>query len=168
MSIPARLRALLLCLLLLPCGAALALDPPQGRVLVTVSGAISEHNDGATAALDAALLDALPVHTIVTHTPWYPDARTFAGPLLRDVLTLVGASGDTLVMRALNDYAATVPASDAQQFDAILARRIDGQTLSVRDKGPLFLVYPYDSASELQSPLYYNRSIWQIKSIIVE
>lgn len=159
-------RVLLLCLLL-PC-SALALDPPKGRGLVTFSGVISEHNDGQTAVLDDALLDTLPVHTIVTNSPWYSEPQTFDGPLLRDVLALVGAKGQQLKMRALNDYAVTVPITDATQFDAILARRVNGEKLSVRDKGPLFLVYPYDSLSELQSPLYYNRSIWQIKSIDVE
>jgi hypothetical protein len=38
----------------------------------------------------------------------------------------------------------------------------------VRTKGPLFIVYPFDAAKELQSSTYYERSIWQLKAIEVE
>jgi hypothetical protein len=32
----------------------------------------------------------------------------------------------------------------------------------VRDKGPLWVVYPYDSKPDYQSELIYVRSIWQL------
>jgi hypothetical protein len=38
----------------------------------------------------------------------------------------------------------------------------------VRTKGPLFIVYPYDSLPELNTPLYKERSAWQLKELVVE
>ena len=49
----------------------------------------------------------------------------------------------------------------------VLALKRNGEYLSVRDKGPLFIVYPYDTNVELRSPRYYGRSAWQLASLIV-
>lgn len=40
--------------------------------------------------------------------------------------------------------------------------------MAIRDKGPLFIVYPYDSDSQLQNQLYYTRSAWQVAKLRVE
>jgi hypothetical protein len=37
--------------------------------------------------------------------------------------------------------------------------------MSVRDKGPLWLVYPYDSAAKYQSEVVFSRSIWQLNRL---
>jgi hypothetical protein len=43
----------------------------------------------------------------------------------------------------------------------------DGEEMPIRDKGPLFIVYPFDSAEELQSEQYYSRAVWQVKELKV-
>jgi len=40
--------------------------------------------------------------------------------------------------------------------------------MSVRDKGPLFVIYPFDSKAELKSEQYYSRAAWQVRSITIE
>jgi hypothetical protein len=40
--------------------------------------------------------------------------------------------------------------------------------MAVRDKGPLFIIYPYDSDPQLQNQTYYTRSAWQVAKLIVE
>ncbi|MGN5136967.1 molybdopterin-dependent oxidoreductase [Aeromonas sp. 164P] len=147
------------------CGAVLAAPSPDSTVL-KVEGAISSPTPQAL--WDNAMLDQLPVHEIKTHTPWYDEAKTFSGPLLQDVLAKVGAAGKQLTITALNDYSVQVPVSDAEQYQVILARTINGKSLSIRDKGPLFLIYPFDQYPELQNKLYYGRAIWQISVIKVE
>jgi hypothetical protein len=87
---------------------------------------------------------------------------------LRDVLAAAGASGKQISARALDDYKTLLPMSDAQNFDVILARQIDGKNLSIREKGPLFIVFPYDSKPELQGQVYLDRSAWQLKSLTIE
>jgi hypothetical protein len=114
-----------------------------------------------------ALLEAAAQHSFITKTPWYKVPRKFTGPLLRDLLALVGAHGSTLRLSALNDYRIDVPADDARRFDVILARLVDDRPITVREKGPLFMIYPFDSDADLRNPLYYSRSVWQLKTIDV-
>ena len=83
-------------------------------------------------------------------------------------LAAVKSSGKTLTALALNDYKTTIPAEDANLFDVIVAHKIDDMAISVRTKGPLFIIYPFDSKPELKASKYYGRSAWQLKSIKVE
>ncbi len=69
---------------------------------------------------------------------------------------------------ALNDYVSTIPVKDFTLYNVILAMKRDGEYMQVRDKGPLFIIYPYDSMQELQSQTYYTRSAWQVAKLIVE
>lgn len=142
--------------------------PTLEDALLKVEGAIESPTHHTFYLWDSAMLDQLTQYEITTHTPWYDQAKTFRGPRLQDVLTKVGANGTQLTITALNDYSVQVPASDAAQYQVILARTIDGKPLSIRDKGPLFLIYPFDQYPELRNKLYYGRAIWQISQIKVE
>ena len=145
-----------------------ALPAATGKVILTLTGKIGEKNTGDTAAFDLAMLEKLPQHTFTTKTPWDKAPVKFTGPLLRDVLAAAKASGTSLKASALNDYKTTIPLDDAQKFDVLLAHKMNDQTISVRTKGPLFIIYPFDTKPELQSSVYYERSAWQLKSIEVE
>ncbi|NBB49688.1 molybdopterin-dependent oxidoreductase [Rhizobium sp. CRIBSB] len=145
---------------------ALALEAPAGPVILTVKGKISNTNAGDTAQFDMAMLEKLKGRKGEMETPWTEGRVTFEGPLLREVLAAVGATGTSLKVRALNDYAADVPAEDAK-LDTILATKLDGKLMSVRDKGPLMLVYPFDLDADLYNEKYFSRSVWQIKEIEV-
>jgi len=146
--------------------AALALDAPTGPVVLTVKGKIANTNAGDTAQFDLEMLEKLKGRKGEMETPWTTGKVTFEGPLLREILSAVGASGTSLKVRALNDYAAEVPAEDAK-LDTILATTLDGKPMSVRDKGPLMLVYPFDLDAGLYNEKYFSRSVWQIKEIEV-
>ena len=96
-----------------------------------------------------AMLEALPQHSFITKTPWFKDARKFTGPLLRDVLSPGGRTGHArCASSALNDYRIDMPVDDARRFDVLLARLIDDKPIAVRDKGPLFMIYPFDSDAD--------------------
>jgi hypothetical protein len=146
--------------------SALALDAPKGPVILTVKGAIKNTNAGDTAEFDLAMLEALAGRKATMETPWTDGQVTFEGPLLSALLEAVGSTGSVLSVRALNDYAAEVPAEDAK-LATILATRIDGKLMSVRDKGPLMVVYPFDQNPDLYNEKYFSRSVWQIKEIEV-
>jgi hypothetical protein len=70
-------------------------------------------------------------------------------------------------VRALNDYYALVPASDARNWPVIIATRRDGAPMSVRAKGPLWLIYPMDTDPSLRNEAIYARSVWQLSRITV-
>jgi hypothetical protein len=149
-------------------GAGLSLVPPVDTVVLELRGRVAARNLGDCACFDMAMLAALPQVSFSTRTPWFAGARRFTGPLLRDVLAAAGASGARLRLRALNDYRVDLPWDDAERHGPILARLLDGVPMAVRDKGPLFLIYPFDDRPDLRSAVYYNRSAWQLRAIEVE
>lgn len=141
------------------------LPEPDGQVVLTLSGKIRRTNRGANAVFDMAMLAALPQHHITTRTPWYVQPRKFTRPLLRDVLALALAQAQTLRVTALNDYRIDIPFDDVQRYDVVLARLLDDMPMTVREKGPLFMIYPFDSVPTLRNARYYSRSVWQLISI---
>ncbi len=144
------------------------LPTPKERPILTVSGKIRNFNADNTALFDRAMLEALGMNSFETHTPWYDQAARFEGPLMIKVLEAVGAYGDRVQALAINDYATEIPISDFSRFGTILAMKRDGVYLNVREKGPLFVVYPYDSDSELKQQKYYGRSAWQVAQLIIK
>jgi hypothetical protein len=148
-------------------GTAQALDKPTGPVVLSLTGRVRSPNNGAGADFDMAMLERLPQTSFSTRTPWYAQARKFTGPLLRDLLAAAGANGSTLRLVALNDYWVEIPVEDTALYDVVVARLLDDKPMAVRDKGPLFVIYPFDSSPELRNPVHYGRSAWQLRTIDV-
>jgi hypothetical protein len=148
-------------------GAPFAAVPPAAAAdaVLTVSAA---HPAAVTVDLDLAALEQLPHHTIATSTPWTEGVSSYEGVLLRDLLRQLGVSGTTITLTALNDYAVTIPAADFDKYDVVLAYSRDGQAMPVRDKGPLWVVYPLDDHPELKSEETHSKMIWQVRRLEVE
>ncbi|MEQ1771557.1 MAG: hypothetical protein ABL879_17155 [Devosia sp.] len=147
--------------------AAAELPHPAGPVILEISGLIANTNLAGNADFDMAMLNSIESRTTTTSAPWYDGAHAFSGPLGSAVLNEVGASGTMLRVTALNDYVTEIPVSDFMDYRVVLATALDGQVLSVRDKGPIFIIYPFDESPELNNETYYGRSAWQVKSIEV-
>ena len=141
---------------------------PAAPFTLRIDGAIHAPDGGQAIQLDLAALMALPQRTVTTRTPWHDGTMNFGGPRLSDLLEPLKPTGKTLRVTALNDYSVNIPLSDLPRYQPVLAWQLNGKEISVRNKGPLFLIYPFDAYPELQNPLYYGRSIWQIKMIKVE
>lgn len=164
-------------LLYLACANALAIRParaleaPESAVVLTLTGRLRSPNrlvgGEPHAVFDMSMIERMPQSSLTTRTPWYSQPRTFTGPLLRDVLAAAAAQGSILRASALNDYRVDIPMEDVQRFDVVLAHRLDDKPMSVRDKGPLFIIYPFDSRRELRTTVYYTRCAWQLKAIEV-
>ncbi|HSW09040.1 hypothetical protein [Aquabacterium sp.] len=168
-------RRHLLCLAALGSMAARsahALETPDGSVVLTLTGRVRSPNHQAhgepQALFDMAMLERLPQQSFSTRTPWYSQPRKFTGPLVRDVLSAAMAQGQSLKATALNDYRVDIPVDDVQRYDVLLARLLDDKPMSVRDKGPLFIIYPFDSNNTLRRALYYTRCAWQLKAIDIQ
>ncbi len=142
--------------------------PTASSIILSISGHIAIDVVGNVATFDRASLEAMPQHGLTTKTPWYDEAQTFTGVLVRDLLASVGSKGTNLLVVALNDYTSEIPISDFQQYDVLLAVKRGGAYMPVSDKGPLFIVYPYDSDPLLRTEKYYSRSAWQVAQFIVE
>ena len=113
--------------------------------------------------LSEADLLALPQITIRTKTEFTDGVVEFVGPLARDAIASIEASSATSVhLVAVNDYSIDIPLSDFTNYDVILAMQVNGERLSRRNKGPIWLMYPLDDHTELQDPVYNIRLIWQL------
>ena len=144
-----------------------SLDAPQGRVILEVRGKISNTNGEGVALFDRQMLESLPQETVATVTPWTDGQTTFTGPLARAVLKLVGAAGRQVEAVALNDYGVVIPTGDFEDYRVILAMLMNGKPMAVRDKGPLWVIYPWSEHPELQTDVVHGRSIWQLKAMNV-
>ncbi len=123
---------------------------------------------GAAKTLDLSLeqLEAMPQVTVVTGNEFSDGKVTYRGPLVRDVLAELGLDKlDTVRFIAANDYYVDIPTQDFRDYDAILAMEADGQKLSRREKGPLWLMYPISDHASLNDPVYMRRLIWQVVRI---
>jgi hypothetical protein len=147
---------------------AASLSRPTDKPILTVTGKITVTNDGGNAVFDRAMIEALGATSFSTSTPWYDGSHKFEGALLAKLLDTVGSAGDRLIVTALNDYVTEIPVADARKFGVILALKRDGQYMPVSDKGPIFIIYPFDSNSELKAQVYYKRSAWQVSRIEVK
>ena len=142
--------------------AANDIGTPTGPVILTVSGDLSVTNDQDTAVFDLAMLEELDNSSFETETPWTEGVQRFEGVALDVLLAALGVSGGNIKATAINNYAVDIPVADAVDGGPMIAYRRNGETMSVRDKGPLWVVYPYDLKTAYQSEVIYSRSIWQL------
>ncbi|MFD1343962.1 molybdopterin-dependent oxidoreductase [Litorisediminicola beolgyonensis] len=158
-------------LLVSPAIAADPLPAPEGDVLLTITGAIGLTNnpEGDAALFDRAMLEALPVRTIRTATIWTEGVQEFTGVPLADLLERIEVTDrPSLRAAAINDYAIDIPAEDWENDVALIAYERNGAEMSVRDKGPLWVIYPFDDAPELNTEVHFSRSIWQLDRIEIK
>lgn len=140
-------------------GPSLAQDPSALQII--------DAETRVEISLTLQALDALPQVTFNTMTIWTDGVVVFQGPSLHNVLVASGMTGQRLTLTALNDYAIEMPAPKGSASYPIVATRMNGEIMPVRDKGPFWIVYPYDSELMLRSEEIYSRSIWQLDKIQV-
>jgi len=110
-------------------------------------------------------LQDIAVENIVTSTIWTQGVHEFSGVPLYTLLQHLDVKGTTIQAIALNDYAVAIPRSDARVGGPIVAFAIDGQPIPRREKGPLWIIYPFDQSPEFRTETIYSRSIWQLNRL---
>ena len=133
------------------------------RPFLTITG---RTQPGAELLWTRADLEALSRDVLATTTPWHEGTQHFDGVRLATLLGRVGSDAvEAVNLHALNDYTALVPMDDIHRYDPLLALRRDGVDMPVADKGPMWLVYPFDRYPELDGPAFRARSVWQIDAM---
>lgn len=112
-----------------------------------------------------AELEALGAADVATSTPWTEGVVRFTGPTLAALAALEYHPVVEARLTALNDYSIDVPAADWAAHTLVLATRADGARMRVRDRGPLWLIYPLDSDPALRTQRFHARMIWQVRDI---
>lgn len=144
------------------------LTQPEGPVILTFSGNITKTNKGDEAEFDLDMLHALGTQTMSVTTSWTDGTQEFSGVAMRDLMEAVGAKGKTVEAVALNDYTYTIEIEDFSLYPVILATKLNGKILKVRDKGPLWIVYPLDRFTETEKTTIERRMVWQLRQLIVK
>ncbi len=145
-----------------------ALPVPQGKVILTISGNIEKTNQDGVAAFDHAMLEAIGFADLRTSTAWTDGTPTFRGVPMQALLEYLGAKGENVTAVALNDYKVEIPFSDFFDYPVLLASSMDGERLKVRDKGPLWIVYPQDDFADLRNKVTQSKWAWQVKELMIE
>jgi len=131
-------------------------------VFLTVTNAF----DGFVVELTEDDLLAMEQFTVQTENEFVDGMAEFTGPLARDVIALLNATAiETLKLTAVNDYAVDVPMSDLLDYDVIFAMSQNGTRFSIRDKGPIWVIYPMSDNVELRDRVYNDRLIWQLVKV---
>ncbi len=143
-------------------GAEVLAQKPAGAVLLTITGPVAGQAAPMTRHLDQAMLAALPQASFTTTTIWTEGPQTFTGVPLSALLAATGMTGRAILARAINDYSVEIPVETWPAEGPIVAYLRNGKPMSVREKGPLWIVYPYDARSDYRSEVIYSRSIWQL------
>ncbi len=126
-----------------------------------------ERHDGSEVTLTLEELDALEQVEFSTTTIWTDGNVDFSGVSVWTVLGHADAAGETLKMVALNDYSIEMPVKDLDEAAPIIATRMNGETMSVRDKGPFWVIYPFDLDPGYATETNHSRSVWQLSRLVL-
>jgi hypothetical protein len=138
------------------------LPEAKGTPLLTITVGQDTH------LLDADALRQLPREEFETTTIWTEGPQAFAGVRMTEILDRLDIDTGQMLLTAANGYQITIPVADFTPDGALIAYERNGQKMSLRDKGPLWLVYPYDSGAKFRTEIIYASSIWQLDRITIQ
>ncbi|KJE34133.1 hypothetical protein UF64_17140 [Thalassospira sp. HJ] len=129
-------------------------------------GTLSMTNtNGETVRVSMKELMDLQATEINTSTQWTDGVQKFRGVAFDLLLDTYGLEADTVRVSALNDYNVMVPADVLRNDGAILAYQLNDAEMSVREKGPFWVIFPYDADDRFNTDTYWAYSVWQVKSV---
>lgn len=145
--------------------AAVVFSLMSGQVLAAPELTVT--NGDRTLVLERTELEeTLPQTLIETTSPYHDGMAEFSGPALKAVVEHLGVSGETeITLAALNDYRVTGSLEEMLAMDAIVATRRNGKVMSVRERGPFWIMLPLSERSELDNPDYHRFMVWQLSRI---
>lgn len=162
------LSALFSALLMAVPSLQAALAPPTGRVLLIVDGNIDQTNVGDELHLDMEALRALPAVSFRTLTPWTEDQwLEFRGTSLKALLEAAGAGSDAFTAVGVDDYAAEFQDIDLEKYPVMIAFEQDGKLMSLRQLGPLRVIFPFSDFPELDTESSKAMAVWQLVRMTV-
>jgi hypothetical protein len=134
-------------------GAPTAADEP----ILTVVGL-----PGGETTLTLDEIRAMEAVDLRTGTPWTYETATFTGVTGRRFVEALGARGSEVVADALNDYHVAIPFDVFASDTTLIAYARDGAPMPVRDKGPLWVMFPFDTDPLYSSDSYKTYAIWSL------
>ena len=136
--------------------------------MLIVSGT---NKDGERVSIELTAEDFADMEqvTVKTTNDYVDDVTTFSGPLFRSALSEIIFGPDSNInVTASNDYRTASPAQEILDYDVILATTMNGVELTLRDRGPVWIIYPMSDNPELQDAKFNDRLVWQLIKVDVE
>lgn len=159
---PLFLKGVLLSLIVFASSPAFA----EGPSLDIIEYKNNEITRNYTVSIDD--LSKLPQTTIETTTIWTEGVQTFVGPSFKTIVEDLLGDVTEVVAVAVNDYIIDIPIEHATENGPIFAIKHNGEFMTIRSKGPIWIIYPYDSDERFQTEEVYSRSVWQLLALEIE
>lgn len=110
-------------------------------------------------------IETLPLYATTLATP-FGESGQFIGVLLTDLLERVDlGSAERVRLLALDDYTVVLTREDIETDKPFLATRLDGEPLTLLDKGPFRLLFPTLAEQTVAGHLPTARWIWSLIEI---
>ncbi|WP_417617159.1 molybdopterin-binding protein [Oceanisphaera sp.] len=139
-------------------------------VILSVYGDI-RINDRHYGRMDFTLseLQALTQGHITTTHPWTREPRSYQGVDLNVLFGFLFRHRRVLGLQleTLNDFSVAVDWSEIAPLSPILAWQENGTLMTRRNKGPLWLMLPFERLSDIQQTNYVPLMAWQLRAIRV-
>ena len=165
-------RFVLLATLLMAANASYAQQdslaaPLAGPVILTITGLDPARFPDGRQEFDMVGLQSLGERQITTSSMWTRGANLYTGVMLHSLIDHLKLEDGSVKLTALNDYAIVMPVIEATSEAPMLAYMVNGAPMTVRDKGPIWVIYPFDSDKKFRNDQIYARSVWQLNRIEV-
>ena len=147
--------------------SAQAVKAGSEDVVLTLTRPQDDGNEALQIDITRQLLMSLPRSGFVTTTLWTNGPQRFDGVWLSDFLAHFDVTSGTLALQAINDYLVEMPVDEINTGEALLAYDRNGQPMTQRSRGPVWLVYNYDADPAFRTETIYTRSVWQLDRITV-
>jgi hypothetical protein len=149
------------------CLSVQAVKAGSDDVVLTLTLAADAGHSARQVDITRQSLMSLPRSDFVTKTIWTNGPQRFAGVWLSDFLDHFDVTSGTIALQAINDYWVEIPVDEINRGEALIAYERNGQPMTQRSKGPLWLVYNYDADPAFRTETIYTRSVWQLDRITV-
>jgi hypothetical protein len=97
-----------------------------------------------------------------TSTPFSEGVQVFTGITGSQFVKATKVSGRDVHAEALNGYKIIIPWAVFATDTLLIAYARDGKPMAVRDKGPFWIVFPFDAGPEFRTDTYKSYAIWSI------
>jgi hypothetical protein len=134
------------------------------EVILTIHGKLAGSRSSQP---DRDAVEHPPRTRLRSTMPWHCGVQEFESVSLTHTVDHAGAPGAKAIFTALNDVVMGIPLSNFKAHGPIPAIRRNGEPMSVRDNGPLFVIYPFRDKPELRTEPDHRRSVWLVRSIAI-
>lgn len=153
----------------LACAVALAVSSLTVPAALAQTLTIVDETGDAPVTIELTLeeIEAMERHEIRTNTVWTDRTITFSGVRPATIAELISGAFTEVQATALNEFSVFVPLADfAPDADVIIATRADGEPMAVRDNGPFWLMFNFDTLDQAGRTAAEQRSIWQLSRLV--